>query len=102
MRTLTLNVDPTVIINQLGANSGPRQVSVNVDPYELVQGPLTYNSDGLASTHSVDFTRNPRFAAAWADANRSGAFGADVRWRAYVCVWAAVQAMQHEGDFVEC
>ena len=34
------------------------------DGRTLVQGPLTYNQDGLATRHNVDFLRDPRFVEA--------------------------------------
>jgi hypothetical protein len=31
----------------------------------LVQGPLTYNADGMATSHNADFLKDPRFQKAY-------------------------------------
>lgn len=72
---------------------------------ELVQGPLTYNSDGLATQHNADFLREPRFAAAYArgmDTIRSRRATLQVGWRVQTCCWAAQHGLHLDGDFVEC
>ena len=35
------------------------------DGRTIVQGPLTYNTDGLATQHNCEFMKDPRFAAAY-------------------------------------
>lgn len=75
------------------------------DGRTLVQGPLTYNSDGLATQHNCDFIRDPLFAEAYRLGISTGhRFGANlhVEWRVFVCCWAAHQATHLNGDFVEC
>lgn len=69
----------------------------------LLYGPVTYNQDGLATTHNADFMRDPRFMAAYAAGQATGSwtFG-DLHWRAYVVCWAAERAARLQGDFVEC
>ncbi len=70
---------------------------------EWVQGPLTYNEDGLATVNNCDFLRDPRFMEAYRLAEETGSWkGVDIRWRAYVVCWAADKASRLEGDFVEC
>ena len=72
---------------------------------ELVQGPLTYNADGLATQHNADFLREPRFAAAYArgmDTIRSRRANLQVGWRVQTCCWAAQHGLHLDGDFVEC
>ena len=67
--------------------------------------PVTFNGDGLATIHNSDFTRDPVFEAAYA---RSLAtphpYGKDidVRWRVYICCWAALQVKHLDADYVEC
>lgn len=67
--------------------------------------PVSYNGDGLATVHNSDFTRDPAFTAAYA---RSMAtphpYGdnLDVRWRVYICCWAASQVKHLNADYVEC
>jgi O-methyltransferase len=72
------------------------------DGRTLVQGPLTYNQDGLASSHNSDFQRDPRFVAAYAVGMENGRPGTQVQWRTHVALWCATQAIALEGDFVEC
>lgn len=72
------------------------------DGRTLVQGPLTYNQDGLASQHSAEFIRDPRFARAYAAGMENARPGTQVEWRVHVALWCATQAARLEGDFVEC
>lgn len=75
------------------------------DGRTLVAGPLTYNQDGLATTHNADFVHEPDFARAYRLAMESGhPYGPDlhVEWRVYLPCWAAYNARELEGDFVEC
>lgn len=69
----------------------------------LLYGKVTYNQDGLATTHNADFMRDPRFIAAYEAGRATGSwtFG-DLHWRAYVICWAAERAAALAGDFVEC
>ncbi len=74
----------------------------------LVQGPLTYNADGLATLHNADFLKDPKFQQVYKMSAETSRFrGHDpsachVEWRVYVCCWAAAHAMNLPGDFVEC
>ena len=72
------------------------------DGRTLVQGPLTYNQDGLATQHNADFMRDPRFAAAYAVGLENARPGVQVQWRVHVALWCAEMAARLEGDFVEC
>ncbi|HVM01437.1 MAG TPA: TylF/MycF/NovP-related O-methyltransferase [Acidimicrobiales bacterium] len=66
-------------------------------------GPAAYNEDGLATIHAAPFLDDPLFQEAYALGHATGSWGElDVRWRCYVCCWAAWHAKQLEGDFVEC
>jgi len=70
---------------------------------EKVDGPLTYNQDGLASTHNCDFIKDVHFSKAYAAGKATGSWGnSDVHWRAHVVCWAAKKGMALDGDFVEC
>jgi hypothetical protein len=67
--------------------------------------PFTYIDDGLYTMHNADFLSDPRFARAYRlGASTNHGLGKDlhIEWRVHVCCWAATQALQHEGDFVEC
>jgi len=73
--------------------------------YEPVQGPLTFNADGLATQHNADFIREERFARAYEAGLRtirSRRPTINVAWRVQVCCWAADHAAHLQGDFVEC
>jgi hypothetical protein len=66
-------------------------------------GKVTYNEDGLATTHNAEFMTDRRFAEAYAAGKATGSwtFG-DLRWRAYIVCWAAARGAALDGDFVEC
>jgi O-methyltransferase len=66
--------------------------------------PVTFNADGLATVHNCDFTADPKFVEAYrlGTATMLAFAGIDVRWRVFVCCWAAHQAKLQAGDFVEC
>jgi hypothetical protein len=72
------------------------------DGRTLVQGPLTYNTDGLATQHNCEFMRDPRFAKAYAFGMTEGPQGRHLEWRVHVALWLATQALQLQGDFIEC
>jgi O-methyltransferase len=79
-----------------GLTTGTRQLAI-------VDAPLTYNRDGLATIHRCDFLSDPRFREAYARGLETGSWGrADPAWRAYVCCWAAEKGAGLPGDFVEC
>jgi O-methyltransferase len=70
---------------------------------ELVEGPLSYNQDGLATQHNCDFLRDEKFARSYDLGRSTGSWlGGEPAWRAYVACWAAERASRLEGDFVEC
>ncbi len=70
---------------------------------QWVDGPLTYNQDGLATKHNCDFRDDPRFARAYQAGAATGSWGKyQPEWRAYVVCWAASHGMKIDGDFVEC
>jgi O-methyltransferase len=67
--------------------------------------PLTFASDGLATVHNCDFINEPLFQKAYNLGLQTGhRFGPDlhIEWRVFVCCWAAYQAKQLDGDYVEC
>jgi hypothetical protein len=67
----------------------------------VLPGAVVYEEDGLATMHSADFQREPRFAAAYQHALQTGSWSG-VTWRAHVIAWAAQYALPIPGDFVEC
>ena len=72
------------------------------DGRTLVQGPLTYNQDGLATRHSAEFMLDPRFLEAYRVGAENARAGTQVEWRVHVAAWCAMQAARLEGDFAEC
>jgi O-methyltransferase len=75
------------------------------DGRTLVQGPLTYNSDGLATQHNADFRHDPRFAEAYSRGlvvPHPYGGSLHIEWRVYIACWLATNALRVPGDFVEC
>lgn len=72
------------------------------DGRTLVQGPLTYNQDGLATRHNADFMGDPHFAEAYRVGMENGTPAIRIEWRVHVALWCATCALTVEGDFVEC
>ena len=72
------------------------------DGRAMVQGPLTYNQDGLATRHNADFMRDARFAEAYRVGLEGARPGTQVQWRVHVALWCASQSIALDGDFVEC
>ena len=80
----------------------------SIPTLRLTQGPLNYNQEGLATRHNCDFMKEELFIEAYnlgaAAYEGSGSFieGEKIHWRIHVLCWAASQAKNMEGDFVEC
>lgn len=72
------------------------------DGRTLVQGPLTYNQDGLATQHNAEFICDPRFSEAYRVGMENGNPATRIEWRVHVALWCATNALFVEGDFVEC
>ena len=72
----------------------------------------TYDADHLVTYHKTPrFLTDPAFRAAYSRGMNSGHHiarprGSDddvhIEWRVHVVLWAASQALQTDGDFVEC
>jgi len=62
----------------------------------------SFNADGLISFHGADFLRDPRFLDAYKCGTARYGDEIHVEWRVRVALWAALQGMKLEGDFVEC
>lgn len=93
-------------------NSQNLQINISFplqDGRTLVQGPLSYNADGLATKHNADFLKDPLFQEAYRlgcetckDHKKKEVSDLHIEWRVHVCCWAAQHAKNLEGDFVEC
>lgn len=68
----------------------------------LIRGPLSYNKNGLATTHNADFLRDPKFAEAYEEAARLTGWRHPAPWRVFFNIWAASHAIRSEGDLIEC
>jgi hypothetical protein len=68
-----------------------------------IHGRLDYNEDGLATQNRADFLRDLKFANAYETALKHNAAAQyQMKWRAHVICWAAMNAKRLNGDFVEC
>jgi O-methyltransferase len=66
-------------------------------------GPLTYNTDSLATSNNSDFINEPKFARAYKSALDTKPWeGFTLQWRTYIVCWFADMVKNLEGDFVEC
>jgi len=73
------------------------------ESHQTVRGPLTYNTDGLASIHNCDFITDPLFKESYDLAWQNGSLDdTHVHWRAHVACWSADKVKNLVGDFVEC
>ena len=90
--------------------SDGRAVTFNVnfplaDGTVMVQGPLSYNADGMMTTHGTAWMEEPKFAESCRIGMATGhRYGDDlhIEWRIHAACWAASHAMHLDGDFVEC
>lgn len=71
----------------------------------LVLRDITYNGDGILTVHNADFRNCRRFQESFEAAIAFDPDNPDLRgleWRCHTVLWAANQALQREGCFVEC
>ncbi|MCB0511899.1 MAG: class I SAM-dependent methyltransferase [Bacteroidetes bacterium] len=80
-----------------------KNYKVLYDSSEIVYGPLTYNTDGLATRNNADFLKDEKFIKAYSKSYKTKSWeGFDIRWRAYIAYSFADLVKNIEGDFVEC
>ena len=80
-----------------------RDVKLNSELFHHVHGPLTYNTDGLATSNNADFITEPKFAKAYAAAAATQPWpNFTLQWRVYIVCWFANWVKNLEGDYVEC
>jgi O-methyltransferase len=76
--------------------------------YELLpKSKLTFSHDLLFTYHNADFLQDKRFMESYnlgkdTDVNKSVLNNYDIFWRIHVLCWAATNAKNLEGDFVDC
>ena len=67
------------------------------------QGPLTFISDGVATSNNCDFLNEPRFKEAYKLAEMTSPWeGFEMQWRTYIVCTLADIVKRLPGDFVEC
>ncbi|MFN8166087.1 MAG: TylF/MycF/NovP-related O-methyltransferase [Bacteroidia bacterium] len=80
-----------------------RKIRYNSEIFNNLFGPTTYNWDGLATSSNADFMKDQRFMKAYESAKNTNPWpNFTLQWRIHVVCWCANQAMDLEGDFVEC
>jgi len=80
-----------------------KELQYDSEIFNNVHGPLTYNTDGLATSNNSDFMQEPRFVAAYEAAKATDPWpNFTLQWRIHVVCWFAEYARHFEGDFVEC
>ncbi len=66
-------------------------------------GPITYNTDGIATCLNCDFIQDPQFKKAYQAAVDTNPWpGFTLQWRVYIVCFFANQVKSLNGDFVEC
>lgn len=96
------------IINTKGRSTNLIQQALDADAYHVLpKDKITYAHDLLYTYNSCDFMTDPRFIKAYAagkatDIHKSIFDNCEIYWRIHVLCWAASQAIQLEGDFVDC
>ena len=71
--------------------------------FNNLMGPLTYNTDGLATSNNADFMNEPRFVKAYEAAKATNPWpNFTLMWRIHVVCWFSEYARHLDGDFVEC
>ena len=63
----------------------------------------TWSGDGMATMHNTDFLRDEKFERAYQKGLATKSWGSSQpRFRVYTACWAALQARNVPGDYVEC
>jgi hypothetical protein len=58
-------------------------IKLLIGKYRLVEGPLTYNQDGLATRLNCDFMKDPRFIRSYRAGKETGSWDEqNIHWRA--------------------
>src|SRR5689334_21089486 len=78
-------------------------VNYDSEIFNNIQGQLTYNTDGLATSNNCDFIKTPKFARAYEAAKATNPWpNFTLQWRIHIVCWLADYAKNFEGDYVEC
>ena len=79
------------------------RIKYDSEIFNNIQGQLTYNTDGLATSNNCDFINEPRFAKAYEAAKATNPWpDFTLMWRIHIVCWLAENVRHLEGDFVEC
>lgn len=69
----------------------------------FLYGPITYNTDGLATCLNCDFINDPHFQKAYQAAAATNPWpNFTLQWRVYIVCFFANHVRSLEGDYVEC
>jgi hypothetical protein len=80
-----------------------KSIQYDSEIFNSIHGPMTYNTDGLATSNNCDFINDPRFDAAYQSAKATNPWpNFTLMWRIHIVCWLAEYAKHFEGDFVEC
>ncbi len=80
-----------------------KKINYNSEIFNNIHGPLTYNTDGLATSNNCDFITEEHFAKAYEAAKNTNPWkNFTLMWRIHVICWIAHTVKNLEGDFVEC
>lgn len=90
-----------------GAFRDLQAIAAPGDRQVITKREASFFADGFATTHHVGFLSDPKFQRAFAAAFAEVPSDLlpmyrDIAWRVHICTWAASQAMNLDGDFVEC
>ena len=100
-----------IINREARRNTGsPPPINHWADPvfnHILPTSKITYSHDLLCTWHNCDFMKDPRFISAYkagkaTDVHKTIFNNYEIYWRIHVICWAAMQAKNLEGDFVDC
>ena len=79
------------------------RIKYDSEIFNNIQGQLTYNTDGLATSNNCDFINEPRFAKAYEAAKATNPWpDFTLMWRIHIVCWLAENVRHLVGDFVEC
>lgn len=91
-----------VVFELSDADGVERKVPFPQKGLDIVKGPLTYKSDGLATTHADDFRYDERFKQSYRIGAETTQPKIKIFWRMHTIFWAGSHALHLPGDFVEC
>lgn len=84
-------------------NVNYRKIKYNSEIFHAQHGPISYNTDGLATSNNCDFINAPKFVQAYSLAKATNPWpNFTSQWRVYIVCWFADLVKNLDGDYVEC